>query len=204
MSTEVLHTILLCIHLLGVFLLLIALSILLVSLIGMRRVDSVEKLRAAMYAGPAGKKILPVSAVLILGAGVWMALLKNQEYNWHSAWILFAFFTYLLMFVNGTFIIGPRLGRVGYAAATSKGGELPPKLKALTSDPALHYPAWINVCLVFAFVYLMVGKPGWLGSLITILAGILAGIVAAWLVEAKMAIKQPRQTADLKMSANRR
>jgi hypothetical protein len=53
MKTETLHNILLSVHLLGVFLLLIGLAIEMVALVGMRKAQSLEDLRGALYAAPA-------------------------------------------------------------------------------------------------------------------------------------------------------
>lgn len=177
MSSDALHNLLLSLHLIGVFLLLIGITIEVVTLLAIRKVQTVETLRQALFAGRAVEKIMPISTFIIMAAGIWLAFLGGDEYRWDSAWIITAFFTVIFFALNGSLFIGKRMERIGREAFKSPEGPIPTKLVKLCNEQRLHDMTWIGIGVVFSFIVLMVDKPNWAGSILTVIVGALVGFL---------------------------
>jgi hypothetical protein len=81
-------------------------------------------------------------------------------------------------------------------------GPLNSKILAMSQDPALHYTSWASIGVIFSFIVLMVDKPNWLGSILWVLAGILAGATICWLAAKALAKPRPRPTRRIAKSAH--
>ena len=180
MENQTLHNVLLSIHLLGAFILLTGIGMISLTMIGLRRARTGEGLRHALFAGRFIERVMPVGVVFILFGGIWLAFLKDPDYDWHSAWIITAFILVLVFTVNGVVHMGAKMEKLAKTAGQVDGG-LSPKVIAMCNDPALHASAWIAVGVVFSFIILMTDKPNWLGSILTVALGASAGLTANWL-----------------------
>lgn len=191
MHGEALHRTLLSIHLIGVFLLLMGIGLLMVTMLGLRRARTAEELRQALFAGRWVEKIMPVGTVFVLIGGVWLAFLKDPDYNWHSAWIITAVVLVIALSINGAAHIGRKMERLGRESA-ARSGPLTPRLAAMSQDSLLHLTSWLGIGIIFSFVLLMVEKPGWLGSILWVLGGAAAGLAADWLAGRQAPAPQPK------------
>jgi hypothetical protein len=168
-------------------------GLLMTTMWGLRRARTVEDLRLTLFAGRWVEKLMPIGTVLVLAAGVWMAFMKDDAYTWHSAWIITAAVLVVVFSINGALNIGRKMERLGREAFGGSGGKLNPQLAALATDPALHYSAWAGIGVIFSFIVLMVEKPGWLGSILWVLGGMLAGTAVNLLVAKTAAVSKDRE-----------
>lgn len=182
MHGEALHNALLSLHLVGVFLLLFGLSIQVVALYCVRRATRVEQLRGALFGGRAIGKIMPTATLAILIGGAWLSFLSDPDYSWHSPWIIVAVIVFILISANGARNVGERLAKIGKEAFVASPGKLTPRLEQMCNDPVMHYSGWVGTGIIFSFIVLMVAKPGWIGSVVTVLVGAAAGLAANYLV----------------------
>lgn len=182
MDNEALHNILLCAHLAGVFILLMGMGLLIATMLGLRGAKNIEGLRQALFAGRLVERIMPVGSILLLVAGVSMALVKDPDYTWHSAWIITAFLLVVAFSINGAMHIGKKMEKLAIYAFKASGKSITPEMAALSKDPALHYSAWAGLGVIFSLIILMVEQPGWLGSLLCVLVGASIGIAVNWLL----------------------
>jgi predicted lysophospholipase L1 biosynthesis ABC-type transport system permease subunit len=200
MQNETLHRVLLSIHLFGVFIMLMGIGLLMVTIIGLRRAKTVEDLRSALFGGRWVERLMPIGTLLVMFAGIWMAFLKNDEYTWHSGWIVTTFILVIAFSINGAANIGKKMERLAKQAFKSPGGPLSPKLGAMSRDPALHYSSWAAIGVIFSFIVLMADKPNWLGSILWVIGGGLLGLLVNWLLGRTPAEPEP-PAARLKKTA---
>jgi hypothetical protein len=92
-------------HLLGVLGMFMAIALELTSLLGLRHARTLEQVRPWATLGVVPEKVFPFSGLLILEAGVYMALVG---WGWRVAWIDVPLLALLLMFT-----LGPSSIRVG-------------------------------------------------------------------------------------------
>jgi uncharacterized membrane protein len=152
MQNAALHRVLLSVHLLGVFIMLMGIGLLMTTVIGLRKAQTVEQLRQALFAGRLVEKIMPLGVVIVLAAGIWMAFLKDPDYKWYSAWIITAFVLVIAFTINGALNIGKKMERLAGEAFKGSGGPLSPKLRAMSQDPWLHYTSWSGIGVIFSSV----------------------------------------------------
>jgi hypothetical protein len=114
--------------------------------------------------------------------GIWMAFLKDDEYTWHSGWIVTTFILVILFSINGAANIGKKMERIAAEAFKAPGGPLSPKLAAMSRNPAFHYSSWAAIGVIFSFIVLMVDKPNLLGSILWVIGGALLGTIVNWLL----------------------
>jgi uncharacterized membrane protein SirB2 len=193
---ETLHRVLLSIHLFGVFIMLMGIGLLMITLLGLRRAKTVEDVRLALFGGRWVERLMPLGTLVVLVAGVWMAFLKDDEYTWHSAWIITSLILVIIFSINGAANIGKKMERMAKEAFAGSGGALSPKLAAMSRDPLLHSTSWAGIGVIFSFIVLMVDKPGWLGSILWVLGGIIAGQIVNWLA-AKVLVKTESEEPKL-------
>lgn len=180
-------------HLLGVFVLIGSLSIEIIGLVGVRLASTVQGLRAAVFAVPALKYAMPIATVLVMVPGVWMAFLGQSEWSWSSPWVLTAFVLIVVLAVDGAAHLDRKFNAIWVVATTATDGPVPPALASLATAPSLHYPAWAGLGTILPFLYLMVGHPGWGGSLLAVGLGVAGGLLVGRLL-ANLSRRQPVTT----------
>lgn len=168
-------TILLFLHLCGVALLFIMISMEMVALCGAPRASGVAQLRAATFATPAIEKIAPIATVLIAGTGLWMVAI-NDFLDFGAAWVIAAIVATAVLSVAGPAVQGKRLSTLRDAAAAAPDGPVPAALASLARDRVMHLTAWASCGASIGFLYLMVERPGALGSILTFVVTPVAGI----------------------------
>jgi hypothetical protein len=143
------YQVVLFVHILGVLGLFMALAVELASMLGARRAHTIEAVRVWSSARGPLAIMFPVTSLLILCAGLAMTL---DVWGWGHAWIDLSLALLILLSVMGARVNGTHAKRIAERAAA---------LGAL------------------GIVFLMVEKPGWLGSVVTLVIGLLVGVILA-------------------------
>lgn len=163
-------------HICGVLLLFIADGVELTAMLGMRRAQAVEQVREWGRVEAAAEKLYPPAILLILAAGIYMAL---TAWGIRIAWIDTAFVLLLALSVQGPALNGRRLRAIHAAAEAAPAGPVPPALTRRILDPVLWTSAQTMPAIALGIVFLMVIKPNLAGSLATIVVAGVLGVLSA-------------------------
>lgn len=144
-------------HIVGVTLLFAAVGVDLAVLGRLRRASTVAEARALSETGSSVSRLHGISGVLILLGGLYMAF---TSWGFATPWIDVALVAYII-------------------AAAAPEGPLSAGLRAKIHDPALVLTGAITTLWMGGFLYLMILKPGWTGSLVTMLVVTLIGYLVA-------------------------
>jgi hypothetical protein len=113
---------------------------------------------------------------LILGAGLAMTL---GAWGWSHAWIDLSLALLILLSIAGAAFNGTHAKRIAQQAAAFGEGPIPPDLRRQLNHP-LHWTSVISMATMgLGIVFLMVEKPDWLGSVITLVIALLVGVILA-------------------------
>ncbi len=116
----------------------------------------------------------PLSMLLALGSGMWMAVLV-----WgHRAWISGAFVALIAMAILGGAVTGRSLRRLRAALPAIEGAALPEPFRSAAASPALGASLRLRIALGVGVLALMSLKPGATGAAVTLAVSTLAGLIA--------------------------
>lgn len=164
------------VHITGAVLLFVALGLEWLGLNRLRQAQRVEQAREAMALLRILEKLFPVSTVLILGGGLYMAI---TAWGFALAWLDAALIAVVAMTIGGNVLSAPRLAAIGRTAFTASVGPLSASLRARTMDPKLVVWSRLSAILGWWIVFLMTLKPGLPGTIVSlVVAGVLAGALA--------------------------
>ncbi|HXT36909.1 MAG TPA: DUF2269 family protein [Chloroflexota bacterium] len=161
-------------HILGVLGLFVAIGLEWTSMVRMRRAKTVEQFREWASLHTTLDKVFPLSAVVILVAGLYMV---GDVWGWSNAWINLSLAGLVVMGALGPLINGRRLRSIVAAADTAPAGPIPAALTRQIQDPTLWMSVKIMAVLALGVVYLMAAKPE-AGESVTALA---VALVVGWL-----------------------
>jgi multisubunit Na+/H+ antiporter MnhG subunit len=164
------------VHILGALGLFMALAVELAIMVGARSARTVEAVRAWSSASKPLDVVFPITSLLILGAGLAMTI---GFWGWTQAWIDLSLGLLVLLSIVGAAFNGTHARRIAQRAAALGQGAIPPDLSRELNNPA-HWTSVVSMAtLGLGIVFLMVEKPGLLGSIITLVIALLVGVVLA-------------------------
>jgi hypothetical protein len=167
-------------HVLGAIGYCISIGAWLLVLVGLRRAQRVEEARALMRVNDLSGPIGAASALLLLIAGLYLAL---TQWSLLAGWILVALISLLVMLPTVAALIAPRRSAiVKQLAQEAPSGEISPALQAHLRDPILLAVVQTVAALLLGLTYLMTTKPDLLGSIIVMLVALLVGVALSLLV----------------------
>src|SRR6266581_2811538 len=174
------YTIVLFVHIIGAIGYFLSIGTWLFILVGLRRAQRVEHVRALIklndLSGPFGAG----SAVVLLIAGLYLAL---TAWSLLTGWILVALISLILMVPTTAALIAPRRSAiVKQLAREAPGGELSEALERHLDDPVLATVCTTVAALLLGLVFLMTTKPNLVGSLIVMVVALLLGLAAGVLI----------------------
>jgi hypothetical protein len=143
-------------------------------LVGLRRAERVEQVRALMKLTDASGPLGAGSAFLLLASGLYMAL---TQWSLQTPWIRVALISVLLMVPASALVIAPR--RAGIAkqlAREAPTGTISPDLRPRLHDPVLFGLVQTVAILLLGLVFLMTTKPDLSGSIIVIVLALMVGL----------------------------
>lgn len=161
-------------HIACVLVLFLAFGVEWTNLVSLRGAATADQIRrpAATLAG-LGRLYSPCGAGIAL-TGIYLALILHL---WMQAWIIVALISVLLMAVDGSAWGGRKVVELARRVQQTT-GRLPEDLQRQVSDPALMAFVRIRAGATMGLLFLMVMRPGWIGSL----AAMVAGIGVGWVV----------------------
>ena len=173
------YTIVLFLHVSGAIGYFVSIGTWLFCLASLRRAQRVEQVRALTnLAGRLGP-LFGISVLLILAAGLYMAL---TAWSLQTGWIAVALISLILMAPLSTALIEPRRRAIDRLAREAADGPLPPSLEQSTHDPILGTALQTVAILLLGIVFLMTTKPSLTGSLIVMAIALALGLASGLLV----------------------
>ena len=152
-------------------------------LVGLRRAQRVEQVRALIKLIALSGPFTGISVLLILATGFYMAL---TVWSLQTGWIAVALISLVLMAPSGTALIEPRRRAIDRLAQEVPDGPLPQSLERRTHDPILGTALQTVAALLLGIVFLMTTKPTLAGSLIVMAAALALGLASGLLVSRAM------------------
>jgi uncharacterized membrane protein len=183
------YNIVLFFHVIGVIGYFLGMGILLFILLGLRRSQRVEHVRALIHLNELSAPFSAASVVLLLVTGLYLAL---TAWSLLTSWILVALISLLLMVPTSAALIAPRRSAiVKQLAREAPGGELSEALERHLDDPVLATVCTTVAALLLGLVFLMTTKPNLVGSLIVVVVALLLGLAAGVLVSRMRRAPEP-------------
>ncbi len=165
------YTIVLFLHIVGALGLFISLGLEWASLAYVRRASTSEVAREWLGLRSWVMRLGPASLALLLLTGLYM-----MATSWGAvAWIIVALGALVLIAIIGGVLTGTRQGPIERAAAAER-GAVSPALQQRLNDPLLWVSIETRTAIALGIVFLMTIKPGWIGSLLTIVVAVAVGL----------------------------
>jgi len=185
------YTIVLFLHVSGAIGYFAAMGIWLFGLSAMRWAQRVEQVRALVHLIGLTGPLFGISVVLLLVAGLYMAL---TAWSLLTSWIAVGLLSLVLLAPLGTALLEPRRRRIDRQAREAPDGPLPEALARSIHDPVLLTAVQTLTVLLLGVVFLMTTKPSLGGSLIAMGVALILGL--AWSVLASRTRGPRRQEME--------
>ena len=183
------YNLVLFVHVIGAIGYCLGIGMWLFVLAGLRRAQRVEQVRSLIRLNDLSGPFSGISALLLLGAGLYLAL---AAWSLLTGWILVALISLLLMVPTSAVLIAPRRSAiVKQLAREAPDGELSRALERHLDDPVLATVCTTVAALLLGLVFLMTTKPDLVGSLIVMVVALLLGLAAGVLVSRMRRAPEP-------------
>jgi uncharacterized membrane protein SirB2 len=170
------YQIALFVHITGAIALFISLGLEWLGINRLRKAERVEQVRETSALLRVLGTLFPISTVLLLGGGLYMAI---TVWGFALAWLDAALVGVIAMTVLGNVVSARRLGTIGQTAFLEPDGPLSTRLRALTTDPVLVFWSQLSILLGWWIVFLMTLKPALPGTLVSFVVAVtMAGAIA--------------------------
>ena len=184
------YPVVLFLHIVGAIGYFLGIGIWLFILLGLRRAQRVEHVRALIHLNDLSAPFSAASAVLLLVTGLYLAL---TAWSLLTSWILVALISLLLMVPTSAALIAPRRSAiVKQLAREAPDGELSRALERHIDDPILATVCTTVAALLLGLVFLMTTKPDLVGSLTVMGVALLLGLAAGVLISRMRRAPEPR------------
>ena len=174
------YTIVLFVHVVGAIGYFLSIGTQLFILVGLRRAQRVEQVRALIHLNDLSGPFGAGSAVVLLAAGLYLAL---SAWSLLTGWILVALISLLLIVPTTAVLIAPRRSAiVKQLERSAPDGALSLSLSQRLHDPVLLETLLTVAALLLGIVFLMTTKPELFGSLIVMAVALVLGLLSSLLV----------------------
>jgi hypothetical protein len=188
------YTIVLFLHVSGAIGYFIGMGTWLFCYYALLRVERVEQVRVLTHIVGRTGPFMGISALLILGAGLYMAV---TAWSLLTGWILVALVGLLLIAPLGTAFIEPRRRAIERMAREAPEGSLPRSLEQSIHDPVLLTALQTVTILLLGIVFLMTNKPSLTVSLIVMAVALVLGLASGALVSRMTASRRQSVTEPI-------
>ncbi len=171
-----LYSIALFIHVMAAMAMFTVIGIVMVSVVSMRRAQTVEQLQARTTLAYRADKLMPAILVLVLVPTIYMVF---ASWGWTTAWINTALIALVLASPLGPAINTRRLEALYKATEGASSGPLSAALLKQRDDHVLWASCCIFTGILIGIVFLMTVKPGVVGSLATIVVALALGLITS-------------------------
>jgi hypothetical protein len=183
------YNIVLFVHVIGAIGYCLGIGMWLFVLAGLRRAQRVEQVRALIHLNDLSGPFGAGSAVVLLGAGLYLAL---TAWSLLTSWILVALISLLLMVPTSAALIAPRRrALVDQMAREAPEGTISLALSQRIHDPVLLIVVQTVAALLLGLVFLMTTKPNLVGSLVVMVVALLLGLASSLLVSRMRRTPEP-------------
>jgi hypothetical protein len=155
----------------------VSIGVWLVGLAALRRAQRVEQVRAIAWLIIVVSPIMVFSVLLIIGAGLAMAL---SVWGLTTSWIAVALGTLVLMAPVGPLILDTRMRTILAQAGAEPVGPISTTLAAKTHNPVMGSAAQALACLLLGIVFLMTTKPALGSSILVMVVALLLGLLSSF------------------------
>jgi len=173
------YTLVLFMHVIGAIGYLLSIGMWLFVLVGLRRAQYVEQVRALIHLNDLSGPFGAVSAVVLLAAGLYLAF---TAWSLLTGWIVVGLISLVLLAPLGTALLEPRRRVIDRLARKASDGPLPEELERCIRDPVLLAVPQTLTALLLGVVFLMTTKPSLVGSIIVMAVALVLGLVWGALV----------------------
>ncbi|MFI5274353.1 MAG: hypothetical protein ACHQ4H_15065 [Ktedonobacterales bacterium] len=157
----------------GVLILFISLALQWLVTLRLRHADSVAQVREWSSFARGINRLAPISAVLILGAGIYMTV---TAWSLLTTWVDVSIAAMVIMMIFGLGVAGRRLKAIQCAAAEASAIDaIPATLQARLDDPTLWVSMQMAVTVALGIVFMMTTKPSLTISIVAVLVALVLG-----------------------------
>ncbi|HZU02428.1 MAG TPA: DUF2269 family protein [Ktedonobacteraceae bacterium] len=174
------YNIVLFVHIVGAIGYFLSIAIWLFILVGLRRAQHVEQVRALLHLNDLSGPFGAGSVVVLLISGLYLAF---TAWRGPFGWILVALVSLILIVPTAAALIAPRRSAiVKQLAHEAPDDTLSEALKQHLHDPVLSSTVCTVTVLLLGIVFLMTTKPELVGSLIVMVVALVLGLLSSMLV----------------------
>ncbi len=174
------YTVVLFLHVVGAIGYFLSIGTWLFILVGLRRAQHVEQVRALIHLNNMSGPFGGISAIVLLLAGLYLAL---TQWNVLTGWIIVALVSLILIVPAVAVLIAPRRRAiVEQMEREAPGGQVSDALKQHIHDPVLFTVIQTVAVLLLGIVFLMTTKPELIGSLIVMVLALALGLLSSLLL----------------------
>ena len=163
-------------HVSSAICLFVGMGIWLFGITAIARATRVEHVRTIADLMLMARLVVPVSAFLVIIAGLTMAL---TAWGLQTSWIAVALGGLILIGPIGTWIIDPKVRTMNALAHTLPDGPMPSTLAARTQDGVLRIALHTTTALLFGIIFLMTTKPLLTSAIAAMLIAACLGVASA-------------------------
>lgn len=177
------YDIALFLHLVGVALLIGAVTTTVLATLRAQTASSVSEIRLLTSVMKKIDHVIGPAMLLIFANGLYMVSRHGDDgsIRWTSGWVDVALVIFLVMAALGPKVEAGHAKRLLAAASLAPDGPVPASLDKLRRTPVPMYVSSFGVWQILAFLFLMTDKPGLTGSLATCAVAGAASAATAWL-----------------------
>lgn len=174
------YTIVLFMHIIGAIGYFLSIGSWLFILVGQRRAQRVEEVRALMHVNDLSGPFGDGSGLVLLIAGLYLAL---SAWSLLTNWILVALISLILILPTNAALIGPRRrALIKQLEHSAPEGKISLALSQHIHNPVLWATSQTTVVLLLGIVFLMTIKPDLRGSLIVMAVALVLGLLSSLLI----------------------
>lgn len=170
-----LYTIMLFIHVSGAICLFIGFGIWLFGIVRVARASHVEQVRTLAGLMLMVRLVVPASALLVIAAGLTMAL---TAWGLQTGWIAVSLGSLAIIGPMGTWVIDPKVRAIAALAHTLPDGPLPAALAVRIHDSVLRLTMHMLIAMLFGIIFLMTIKPALTSAIGAMVVSALLGLAS--------------------------
>lgn len=164
------------IHLLGAVIIFLAIGISQLGGARVRRAETVEHIRLWLGLVRTTQRMWPVAILFLLGAGVYMTI---DVWSFSTPWVVGGLIGLAVMVATGVAVVSRGFERIA-TAAEDRDGPPTADLRRLIGDPRMWVVLSANNGIGIGVVWLMASKPGWLATIVVLVAAALIGGISGY------------------------
>ena len=172
------YTIVKFLHVVGAIGYFAAISVLLFTLVALRRANRVEQVRTLSSMAAGVTRLFYGSVLVLLAAGLYMAF---TTWGFEAGWIDVALVALVIMFPAAGIIVQSRQRVTARMMQAATDGPLPGAIAQRLRDPVLLMTPVTSLWLLLGIEFLMTNKPALVNSLIVMAVALLLGLTSGWL-----------------------